>query len=90
MYLWINGCFGSGISQITVMKEKSLKIQRNAAYFVEIPQNSLTFFYDRKLYLFDTFDGFDESDIEYEKSFGNHAYIGGGTLQIKNYLQIQI
>ena len=28
------------------------------------------FFYDRKLYLFDTFSGFDASDIEFEKKSG--------------------
>ncbi len=32
------------------------------------------FFYDRKLYLFDTFEGFDAADVEYEKNLNNQAY----------------
>jgi O-methyltransferase len=31
-----------------------------------------TLFIDRKLYLFDTFSGFDPADLEYEKRFGFH------------------
>lgn len=32
------------------------------------------FFPDKKLLLFDTFEGFDEKDIEYEKSLNNQSY----------------
>lgn len=32
------------------------------------------FFPDKKLYLFDTFEGFDETDIEYEVGLNNHNY----------------
>lgn len=32
------------------------------------------FFPDKKLMLFDTFEGFDENDIEYEKSLNNQSY----------------
>ena len=32
------------------------------------------FFLDRKLYLFDTFEGFDEADVAYEIGLNNHNY----------------
>lgn len=35
------------------------------------------FFPDRKLYLFDTFEGFDEKDLEVERSIGNERFING-------------
>lgn len=35
------------------------------------------FFFDRKLYLFDTFEGFEQADIDYEIQFGNLSYNNG-------------
>lgn len=35
------------------------------------------YFYDRKLYLFDTFDGFSQSDIDYERAIGDQNFTEG-------------
>lgn len=37
-----------------------------------------TYFSDRTLYLFDTFEGFDERDLEKERSLGNSMFLNSG------------
>lgn len=57
------------------------KIQGNVAECGVFRGDSARFinkyFYDRKLYLFDTFEGFEKADIEYELDLGNLSYNNG-------------